>query len=66
MYIAVFRMCHHMLRYIHQLVSFQNFLTIRRAMWSKENILGYYRIEIRERSVAVFQCLTVRDIFVGQ
>ena len=39
MYNAIFCICHHMLKSIHSLVCFQNFVTIRRAMWSKENIL---------------------------
>ena len=40
MYNAIFCICHHILRSIHELVYFQNFVTIRRAMWSKQNILG--------------------------
>ena len=30
-------------------------------MCFKENMLGCYRIEIRERSIAVFQCLAARN-----
>ena len=52
-------MSHHMLRSIHLLVSFQSFLTIRRAMCSKENILGCLSNRNKgkvNRGISVFGC----------
>ena len=61
MYNAIFRMCHHMLRNIHQLVSFQTFLTLRRAMWSKENILGC--LSNRNKGTVSYCC--IQNLAVG-